>query len=128
MIVAPGAIPPGTVVETPVSLLDLYPTLLDLAGLPANPALEGESLVPLVSDPRRERTVAMTFQRGNHAVRSMRWRYIRYADGSEELYDHSEDPDETSNLALDASYGQVVSKLRRALPVRNAPDAEDLAR
>ncbi len=128
VIVAPGAIPPGTVVETPVSLLDLYPTLLDLAGLPANPALEGESLVPLVSDPRRERTVAMTFQRGNHAVRSMRWRYIRYADGSEELYDHSEDPDETSNLALDASYGQVVSKLRRALPVRNAPDAEDLAR
>lgn len=128
VIVAPGTTVPGTVVESPVSLIDLYPTLIDLAALPANPRLEGESLVPLLSDGERDRTVTMTYQRGNHAVRSMRWRYIRYADGTEELYDHSSDRDEVRNLAADASYAKVISNLRRALPPRDAPGAADLAR
>ena len=128
VISAPGATEPGTVVESPVSLLDLYPTLVDLAGLPPNPGLEGESLVPLLSDPRRERTVTMTYQRGNHAARSMRWRYIRYVDGTEELYDHRMDPDEIENLAADARHAGLIAELRRALPRRDAPDAADLER
>ena len=127
-IVAPGSVAPGTVVETPVSLLDVYPTLLALARLPARPGLDGESLVPLLSDPKRERAVAMTYQRGNHAVRSNRWRYIRYADGSEELYDHSGDPDERNNLAPDSRHAPVIAELRRELPASDAPNAPDLPR
>ena len=128
VLVAPGRADPGTVVETPVSLLDLYPTLLDLASLPPKKDLEGESLVPLLGDPKRERAVSMTYQRGNHAVRSNRWRYIRYADGSEELYDHSKDPDEIANLATAGEHRQVIRKLRQSLPVHDAKDVPDLSR
>ena len=116
IILALGTTEPGTVVETPVSLLDVYPTLLELAGLPPKPELDGESLAPLLTDPKRERAVSMTYQRGNHAVRSNRWRYIRYADGSEELYDHRTDPDEIGNLATDAQYRSVIGMLRPYLP------------
>ena len=126
--VAPGAIAPGTVVEAPVSLLDLYPTILDLTGMPAKPDLDGESLVPLLADPARERTVVMTYQRGNHAVRSNEWRYIRYSDGSEELYDHRQDPDEIRNIALDGRHSGVIAKLRESIPTRNAPPVPDLGR
>ena len=69
-----------------------------LAGLPLKADLQGQSLVQLLRDPTREQTVAMTYQRGNYAVRSSRWRYIGYADGNEELYDHSKNPYEISNI------------------------------
>ena len=128
VIVAPGVTRPGTVVESPVSLLDLYPTLSELAGLPPDPDLEGRSLVPLFRDPRRERQVTMTYLRGNHAVRSNRWRYIRYADGTEELYDHSRDSDELSNLALKDGYQEVIGKLSRFLPSRDAAAAGPTSR
>jgi arylsulfatase A-like enzyme len=65
--------------------------------------------------------------RGNHAVRSQRWRYIRYQDGSEELYDHDADPNEWTNLAAHAASARrtaaVRAELRRALPATEAPDA-----
>lgn len=125
VIAAPGITEPGTVVETPVSLLDLYPTLLELAGLPTANGLEGDSLVPLFSDPERERTVSMTYQRGNHAVRSKRWRYIRYADGTEELYDHASDRDELRNLASLGTHQDVMRELREGLPRNSAPAAAD---
>ena len=128
VLVAPGRIEPGTVVETPVSLLDLYPTLLELADLPRRGGLDGESLLPLLADPKRERAVSMTYQRGNHAVRSNRWRYIRYADGSEELYDHDSDPREIRNLADAADHRNVKETLAAALPRESAEDAPDLAR
>ncbi len=118
IIVAPGVTTPGTRCDTPVSLLDIYPTLLELAGLPPKPDNEGQSLVPLLKDPsaKRERPPVMTWQRGNHAVRTERWRYIRYRDGSEELYDHSKDPWEWHNLANDPQYADVIAGLRRWLP------------
>ena len=125
VIAAPGITEPGTVVETPVSLLDLYPTLLELAGLPTANGLEGDSLVPLFSDTERERTVSMTYQRGNHAVRSKRWRYIRYADGTEELYDHASDRDELRNLASLGTHQDVMRELREGLPRNSAPAAAD---
>ena len=126
VLVAPGATSPGTIVQSPVSLLDLYPTLLDLAGLPPKPGLDGESLTPLLKSPRQRRTVSMTYLRGNHAVRSNRWRYIRYADGSEELYDHSSDPHEFANLAHSGEHADTILELRRALPRKNAPNAATL--
>ncbi len=126
VIAAPRTVAPGTVVSAPVSLLDLYPTLLDLTGLPPNPTLEGKSLTPLLRDPNRERTVAMTYQRGNHAIRSNRWRYIRYADGTEELYDHANDPDELRNLAARVEYADTIRTLQKALPRQSARTASAL--
>ena len=126
VLVAPGATSAGTVVQSPVSLLDLYPTLLELAGLPPKPGLDGASLVPLLKNPRQRRSVSMTYLRGNHAVRSNRWRYIRYADGSEELYDHSSDPHEFTNLARTGDHADTILELRRALPRKNSPNAASL--
>lgn len=91
---------PGRTTE-PVSLLDLYPTLIELCGLPVRDGLSGKSLVPLLRNPGATtgRVVISTFDRGNHAVIDARYRYIRYADGSEELYDTQRDPHEWTNLA-----------------------------
>jgi len=73
--------------------LDIYPTLIELAGLPKRKDLDGVSLVPLMKEPDMKwtRPAIMTMGEGNHAVRSQRWRYIRYNDGTEELYDHDKD-------------------------------------
>lgn len=113
---APGVTAPGTRSAAPVSLLDLYPTLIELCGLPPREELEGESLVPQLRDPERERDTPaiMTYLRGNHAVRTRRWRYIRYADGTEELYDHDRDPREWDNVA--ARNPSVTAALARWLP------------
>ena len=124
-IVAPGVTKPKTVSKRPVSLLDLYPTLVDLTGLPGRDELEGVSLRPLLENPGREwdRPAVMTFGRGNHAVRSERYRYIRYANGEEELYDHSSDPNEWDNLAGDPAHADVIADHARWLPKKNAPGA-----
>ena len=104
-------------------MLDLYPTLLDLTGLPANPDNEGESL-KAVLDGSSETSghVAITsYGFGNHAIRDERYRYIYYIDGSEELYDHQEDPDEWVNLAGNSAYDEIKQRLNQHLPATNAP-------
>ena len=113
----------GTQCESPVSLLDLYPTLIELCGLRLPPQkLEGRSLVNSLIRPMEKtgRVVVTTQGRGNHAVRSSRYRYIRYADGSEELYDHKTDSHEWNNLSLDPGLVKVKSKLMDYLPKFNA--------
>jgi len=122
-ITAPG-MKPGRC-DAPVNLLDLYPTLCETAGLPLRPELEGQSLLPLLRDPKSEwnRPTLTTFNRGNHALRDRRYRYIRYADGSEELYDHQSDPNEWHNLAGDDQFDDVKARLARWLPNRDAPPA-----
>ncbi len=106
----------------PVELLDLYPTLLDLSGLPAQPELEGHSLAPLLKNASAKRAwpAITTHNQNNHTVRSEDWRYIRYADGSEELYDHRRDPNEWTNLARDPRYAKIIAEHRRWLPKVNA--------
>ena len=130
IVVAPGLAPAGATCARPVSLLDLYPTLLELAGLPAPAGLEGRSLVPLLRQPSAawDRPAVMTYLRGNHAVRSERYRYIRYANGDEELYDHTTDPQEWTNLAARPALSTVKSDHARWLPRRDAPDAPNLRR
>ena len=125
MVVAPGVTKPNTRSARTVNLMDIYPTLIDLCGLPRKPELEAASLVPLLRDPQAkwERPSLTTYGCNNHAVRSERWRYIRYADGSEELYDHDADPLEWKNLAQDAKYASVKADLAKWLPRVNAPDA-----
>ena len=94
IIRSPGVGTSGTVSTRAVSLIDLYPTLAELASLSSPADLDGESLVPLLNDPDAPRsTPAMTTRQGrHHSLRTDRWRYIRYGDGSEELYDHAADP------------------------------------
>jgi arylsulfatase A-like enzyme len=128
IIVAPGITQPGTRIDTPVGLVNIYPTLLDLAGLPAKPDVDGQSLVPLLKDPqaRWDRPALMTQGRGNHAVRSRDWRYIHYKDGTEELFDcKTDDPWNHSNLLAGEdkeNYAAVVSEHKKWLPKDEAPD------
>ena len=124
IIVAPGVTTPGSRSTHAVSLMDIYPTLAELAGLDIPAHVEGRSLAPLLRDPTREWDfpVVTTYGYDNHAVRTDRYRYIRYADGSEELYDHASDPNEWTNLASDPAQDELKAELRRALPARNAAD------
>ena len=98
------------------------PTLLELAGLPPKADNDGLSLVPLLKHPDGKwiRPALMTEGPGNHALRSERWRYIRYNDGAEELYDHLSDPWEHSNLAGDLNYAGVLAGHRKWLPKNEA--------
>jgi arylsulfatase A-like enzyme len=124
IVAGPGAGQGGRCAQ-PVELLDLFPTLLELTGLPARADLEGLSLVPQLKDPaaRRERPALTTHNPGNHAVRSDRWRFVRYADGSEELYDHAADPNEWTNLAGKPELAEVKRGLARWLPKAERPHA-----
>jgi iduronate 2-sulfatase len=105
-----------------VSLLDIYPTLLDLCGLPPVEKLEGQSLVPLLKNPKRkwDKPVLNSWYYGNRAVRSERYRYIQYRDGSEEFYDHASDPGEFTNLAENPEYVDIIAKHRAWLPQEDA--------
>lgn len=117
----PGMPQTGLRNDSPVSLLDIYPTLSVLMGLPEQ-ALDGENIVGLLDDPAAERgrPVVSTRYPRNHAVRSQDWRYIRYRDGSEELYDHRVDPMELTNLAGDPAYAAVIAEHRQYLPKTDA--------
>ena len=113
----------GGVSQRTVSLLDLHPTLIELCGLPPPTGSDGRSLVPLLADPQAawDRPVLSTVRRGNHSVRSEDFRYTRYADGSEELYDHRVDPAEWTNLADDPRHAAVKAALAAWLPESDAP-------
>jgi choline-sulfatase len=113
----------------PAELLDIYPTLVELCGLPERHDLEGISLVPQLKDARakRERPAITTHNQGNHGIRSERYRYIRYADGSEELYDVQQDPNEWTNLAKDDRYTALIAEHRKWLPKPDLPPAKDSA-
>ncbi|MDG1891189.1 MAG: sulfatase [Verrucomicrobiota bacterium] len=100
--------------DSPVSLLDLYPTILDLCRVPPREELAGKSLLPLVRDPgiRTKRQVMTMFDRGNIAISGHAWRYIQYADGEEELYHIAKDPHEWHNLAGMAPYRSKLLRFR----------------
>jgi arylsulfatase A-like enzyme len=121
----PGLTQPGSVSRQPVDLTNIYPTLADLCGLPVDAPIDGVSLRPLLEDPNAlwDRPALTTLYPGNHAVRSERWRYIRYADGSEELYDHHQDPHEWTNLADDPALAPVKQALAAWLPETESPEA-----
>ena len=125
MFVAPGVTKPGGRSHRTVDFMDIYPTLVELCGLPERKELEGKSIVPLLKDPSAEwnRPALTTHGRENHTIRTERWRYIRYRDGGEELYDHDVDPLEWKNLAEDSKYDKVKEELAAWLPKKNVPDA-----
>ena len=118
MIIAGPGIDPGQVCHQPAQLLDIYPTLLDLANLEPDEALEGRSLVDLLKSseapwPYMART---SFGPGNYAIISERYRFIQYNDGSEEFYDHESDPQEWTNVIDDPKYLKAIEEHRREIP------------
>jgi len=132
-IVAPGVTQPDTVSNEPVSLIDLYPTLCDLTKTKAPEHLDGLSLAPLLRDPAaKSARPAITIMGGgdkaSYAARTDQWRYIRYADGSEELYDHQTDPHEWTNVAADPSNALLKQDIAAFFPKEflraSRPEAE----
>jgi arylsulfatase A-like enzyme len=125
LIFAGPGVTAGARCSQPAELLDIYPTLVELCGLPPRKGLEGHSLSPQLKDAaaRREWPAITTHNPGNHTVRSEYWRYIRYADGSQELYDHRTDPHEWTNLAADPRHADILRQHARWLPPADAPPA-----
>ncbi len=115
--------PTGRKVVDAVSLINIYRTLAELSGEQAPDYVEGFSLVPQLKDPSTPiaQPAICTWGRGNYTVRDRDWRYIRYYDGSEELYSHAKDPNEWTNLANNPEYEQVKKRLAASLPTKDAP-------
>jgi hypothetical protein len=103
--------------------MSVYPTLCELTTLPKPAWLEGDTIKALLVDPAASWSGVgvTTFGQNNHAVRTARWRYIRYADGGEELYDHSNDDYEWTNLASQPEHAQLKSELAKHFPAINLP-------
>ena len=118
----PGAAQLSPNCEAAIGLVDLFPTLISLCNLPSISRLDGSDISPLLSNPhiKWEVPALTTHGFGNHAVRTNRWRYIRYADGGEELYDHLNDPNEWHNLAVKSGTVKIREQLSQWLPVANA--------
>ena len=113
----------------PAELLDIYPTLIELAALTPRTDLEGISLVPQLKNAaaKRERPAVTSHNQGNHGIRSEQWRYIHYADGSEELYDMRADPNEWTNLAGKPEHAAVIAEHKKWLPKVDLPPAPNSA-
>lgn len=122
LIFAGPGVSKGASCSQPAELLDMYPTLAELCGLPEPPQGEGLSLVPQLQDAttNRDRPAICTHDHDNHGVASQKWRYIIYADGSQELYDLEADPNEWNNLIAYedglAKYADVVAQHRKWCP------------
>lgn len=121
VIAGPEGVAQDQLCERPVGLVDLYPTVLDFCGLPLPEGLDGQSIVPLLRNPKKEweSPVLTTFGYQNHSIRNDRWRYIRYNDGGEELYDHFHDPNEWTNLVPIGIFQSVIDEMRKELPSSN---------
>lgn len=101
-----------------VSLADLAPTILAQCGVSSDYAMDGQSLLPLISNPSRtwDRPALTTLDGVHHALRTPQWRYIRYASGERELYDEVADPEELVNLAGQAGYNSLMADFDSQLP------------
>ena len=125
LIFAGPGVQKGGLCQKPAELLDIYPTLVELCGLPQNKKLEGLSLLPQLKDENatRVRPAITTHNQNNHGIRSEGWRFIQYADGSRELYDMRNDPNEWKNLAQDTKFRKVIEEHLQFLPPVNLPPA-----
>lgn len=108
----------GIATDNLTSLLDLYPTLVELCGLPKRPDLDGESLIPILKNPteQEDRAIITTYDYGDYSLRYGPWHYIQYVDDSEELYHLEKDPNEWYNLADQEAYDSIKFALNKMLP------------
>ncbi len=117
MFRVPGVTGTDRVCSRPVTLLDVYPTLIELAGLPQPAHLDGVSLVSLLKDVNANRRApALTAYQRHISVRTDDYRLIRYTDGSTELYDRRIDPNEWVNQTGNPDYTELKTKLHTLLP------------
>jgi arylsulfatase A-like enzyme len=122
--VVPGVTKPGGRCDRTVDFMCIYPTLCELSAVPLPNHVDGVSIQKLLANPRAEWTLPAVTTHGfqNHAVRTERWRYIRYANGDEELYDHDKDEYEFTNLARKGGeFDAVKADLAKFLPTVNRP-------
>lgn len=121
--VVPGVAKPGTRSARTVDFMGIYPTLAELCGIPVPGHVEGASIRSLLARPDADWSTPALTTHGfsNHALRSERWRYIRYENGEEELYDHAADPYEWTNLAGEKEHEGVKAELARFFPKVNRP-------
>jgi arylsulfatase A-like enzyme len=122
--VAPGVTKPNTRCDRTIDFMTVYPTLCDLAGIPIPKHVEGQSIRSLLSDPAAawDKPALTTHKFKNHAVRDETFRYIRYAEGDDELYNHATDPNEWTNLATRPEYAEVKKKLAASFPRQDHAD------
>jgi len=122
--VVPGLTKPGSVCDRTVDFMSIYPTLTDLCGIPTPSHVEGKSIRPLLTNSKTpwETPALTTYKFNNHAVRSEGWRYIRYENGDEELYNELTDPNEWTNLAKDPKFESKKTELAKFMPTKNEPD------
>jgi arylsulfatase A-like enzyme len=104
--------------------MSIYPTLTDLCGIPTPKHVEGESVRALLANPKAawDKPGVTTYRFKNHTVRTADWRYIRYENGDEELYDETKDPNEWTNLATKSEFAAKKAELAKMLPTKNAAD------
>jgi len=122
--VVPGLTKAGGVCERTVDFMSIYPTLTDLCGIPTPAHVEGKSIRSLLADPKAPWSdpAITTYNFKNHAVRTEGWRYIRYADGGEELYDEAKDPNEWTNLAGKPEFADKKVELGILIQLKDAKD------
>jgi len=122
--VVPGLTKAGGVCERTVDFMSIYPTLTDLCGIPTPAHVEGKSIRSLLADPKAPWSdpAITTYNFKNHAVRTEGWRYIRYADGGEELYDEAKDPNEWTNLAGKPEFADKKVELGKLIQLKDAKD------
>jgi arylsulfatase A-like enzyme len=113
LIKAPGVTKPKSRTKATVNLLDLYPTILELANLPKNDKNEGNSIFSVLKKPKIKWDYPSLTQMGKdrNTIRTDKWRYIRYENGSEELYNHETDSLEWNNLANNKDYALIKREM-----------------
>lgn len=122
LILSGPGVPPGLALSQFAELVDLYPTLTELAGLPQARSLEGVSLVPVLGNPAREWKTAVfadneSGERAQHAIRTERYKFVQWKDGRQSLYDMVLDPDEKTNLAGVREYRKTLKQLKKLLKI-----------
>lgn len=118
-------IPKNERVNTTVSLIDMYPTLVELCNLPKVENIEGVSFASTLKNPAsaKDRNVFLpSNEKGSYAVINTNWRYISYFDGGEELYNVKEDSNEWYNLASEKKYRSVMDEMKKSTPKVFAPE------
>lgn len=117
IISVPGMAPGRTSAQ--VELVDMYPTVCELMGIPIPATVQGKSLVPIIKDASATiREASYTWYNANDSLRTKRWAYIRYRDGKEELYDMDKDPKQFDNLAMTSEPPAELEKMREMLQER----------
>jgi arylsulfatase A-like enzyme len=122
--VVPGVTQANVICDRTIDFMSIYPTLTDLCGIATPGHVEGESIRALLANPRAPSTkpALTTYRYKNHAVRSADWRYIRYQNGDEELYDETKDVNEWTNLATKPEFAAKKAELAKFLPAKDQAD------